>query len=102
MAIQSWTVCSTTDASIGITYDDVSNQIQTVVLTNNQGRGTVTVELRSFSDDSLIDTISRNFGTGTFTRDVTARNWQVTTSPSPKPGGGVIVGLPVRVICVWS
>jgi hypothetical protein len=87
---------------LSLTYDDVSGAIASVQLQNNSIAGSMTATLRDFSTDAVIfGPVTRTFGTGTITQDLTNLHLSMVAQAISKraPDGWA---LPFNYLLSWS
>lgn len=87
-------------STLSYTYDDVSLLIQSVTLVNNGPSGTATAVARDLNTQATIfGPISRPFGTGSFTEDVSALGLHMVMVAGR---GGSAAQLPFSLEFGWS
>lgn len=86
--------------TLSFSFDDTSLLILSVTLVNNGPSGTLSFQAINPSNNQVIFSGSRAFGTGTITQDVSAFNQHMVNKAGHR--GGVAPQLPFNLIVGWS
>lgn len=102
MALKDWSLGAFNNGAVRawFTWDDVTNRIQSVTIVNNDAQGTATLTLRDRQTNAVLyGPISRTFGTGTVTQDVSGFNLQMVPISTR---GGIGMVPPFNPQFQWS
>jgi hypothetical protein len=89
--------------TLKIDYDDQTLLIQDIVLVNNATRGTITLTATNPNNGNIVDQTSRTAGTGTFTKDVSARGLHMVHSTGTNKFGPYdLIVPPFDLSMEWS